>query len=445
MKSLYARGVVVALGLVCLARGTQAEESFGSPSLLPLPAISQSFPARQVAHENLWNEPPVAPQPTPDHLPSPSDQVIQSPKSVISGDYQSAMANEWAPASCTSGVCGQGGCQNNWFVSSSALLMTRVCNDDVNMSFDTGGPNTVLCTCDTDMDLTGGFEITAGRAFNNGCNALAVTYWGLYPSDRSATAYGSNMVGNLNANMDFSGLSYDDGTGVQTMDNYFDNAAVHNICSSTTIQNVEINLLGGCCGVTPWSCGYRGTCPRLSCNWLAGIRIFEFNEGFCLSSDNTDTVFNGGLNEVYYEVQTQNSLVGFQVGGGYNYAVNNSWSLYGTGKAGVYGAKRSAFQRVYGANGNAIINSGAYAGDDCGVYAEDTGLAVIGQLGMGANWQINSRWSATLGYRVFGAAGVATLNDQISNDLTNVGAMHELNGNGSLLLHGGYAGLQFCF
>jgi hypothetical protein len=404
--------------------------------LLPLPAVSQSYPAQQVAYENLWADPPAAPAPVQaETLPSPSDQ------SVISGDYQAAMSG-WSGSSCPGGVCGQPGCcQSNWFAYGGALLMARSGANKFNVSFDTGGPNTVLCSCYTDQRLSGGFEVTGGRMFNCGCNALAVTYWGLYPSDQTAQVYGSDMVGNLNSNFDFSGLNYNDGNGDASANTFFDDAQIHSIRSTYTIQNVEVNLLGGCCGVTPWSCGYGNGCgPRLSCNWLAGVRYFQFNESFSLGADNADTTLDGDLNEIYYDVRARNSLVGFQIGGGVNYIVNSRLSLYGTGKAGIYGNDMQVTHSVYGPNGSATFTNG----DNCDTTGSRTGLAMIGQADLGIKWQISCRWSAQFGYRVLGAAGVATIADQMPPDFSNAGALQQIN-NGSLLLHGGYAGVQFCF
>ena len=442
MKSLYARGVVLALGLVCLAPSTQAQEPFGSPSLLALPATSHAYPGRQVAHENLWAAPETSPVSTDQNAPPrpPADE------SVISGDYKAAMTNE----SCTSTVCGNGACgccQNNWFVYGGALLMTREYGHKFNVSFDTGPPaDTVICSCHNDMDYSGGFEITAGRTFNCGCNALAVTYWGLYPSDQEENAFGSNMVGNLNANLDFSGLDYDNGGGAAGMDLYFDDALRHRVTTSNNIQNVEVNLLGGCCGITPWSCGYGECCgQRLSCNWVAGVRYFQFDENFSLGADTVDTSFDGGLDEVYYDVETENTLWGVQIGGGVNYCINPCWSVYSNGKAGVFGNNMDIYQRVYGSNGGAVVNNGTYLGDSCAINTGDTRLAVMGQIDSGIKWQISCRWSATIGYRVLGVSGVALLSEQIPTDLTNLGAMREVDSSGSLLLHGGYLGAQFCF
>jgi hypothetical protein len=445
MKSIYARGVVLSLGLICLANAAQAQNYLGTPSLLPMPAAAQGYPAQQVAYDNLWNDPPTAPNPgvSPSDLPSPPPDG-----SVITEDYKGAMTGDWGAGS--GAVCGNGGCccTNNWFVYAGGLFMWRANQSEANVSFDTAGPNTVLCTCMTNTNLIGGFEVTGGRSFNCGNNALALTYWGLYPGTQTANAYaGIDTVGNLNAIADFSNLSYDDGTGAQSAANFFDNAVHHQIFQSSTIQNVEVNLFGGCCGGNNlWNCGCNNCCGRrLTCNWLAGIRYFQFNENFSLASDNADTVFDGSLNEMYYDVRTTNSLLGFQVGGGLNYCLNSSWSLYGTGRAGIYGNQQTSTQAIYGANGNAMITGGAYAGSQCAAYASRNALAMIGQLDMGAKWNINCRWSAFFGYRIMGVTGVATTADQIQSDVSNLGAMQQVNGNSSLLLHGGYGGLQFCF
>lgn len=446
MKSIYARGVVLSLGLMCLASGAQAQNYLGSPSVMPMPATAQGYPARQVAYDNLWNDPPSAPNPgvSPSDLPSPPPDGT-----IITEDYKGAMAGDWGAGS--GAVCGNGGCcSNNWFIYTGGLYMWRTNQASTNVSFDTGGPNTVLCTCMADSNTIGGFEVTGGKSFNCGLNALALTYWGLYPGTQSAEVFNTDpgMTGNLNAIADFSGLSYDGGGGVQTADNFFDNAVHHQVTQSSTIQNVEVNLFGGCCNGANnlWNCGGNNCCGRrLTCNWLGGIRYFQFNENFSFASDNTDTIFTGAVNEMYYDVRTTNSLLGFQLGGGLNYCINNNWSLYGTGRAGIYGNRQTSTQSIYGANGAAVITSGQYAGSNCDAYGCATQLAMIGQLDMGARWNINCRWSAFFGYRILGVTGIATTAAQIPADVSNLGAMQQVNGRDSLLLHGGYGGLQFCF
>ena len=52
---------------------------------------------------------------------------------------------------------------------------------------------------------------------------------------------------------------------------------------------------------------------------------------------------------------------------------------------------------------------------------------------------------ATIGYRLIGVTGVALVPDQIPVNFTDVNQIERINSNGSLLLHGFYGGLNFCF
>ncbi len=78
------------------------------------------------------------------------------------------------------------------FAGGSALLMTRVDDANVALSYNTAMPSeNILGTRDARQYDLNGFEVFAGRYFNGGKNAFLVNYWGLYPEDRSTTITGA--------------------------------------------------------------------------------------------------------------------------------------------------------------------------------------------------------------------------------------------------------------
>ena len=96
--------------------------------------------------------------------------------------------------------------------------------------------------------------------------------------------------------------------------------------------------------------------------------------------------------------------------------------------------------------GNAVINTGSFAGQDFVVRSSDNALAVVGQLDLGGRWAINNNWSVNAGYRVLGLAGVAIAETQVRHDqFHNVDGIGDIQANGSFLLHGGYVGAVYCF
>jgi hypothetical protein len=460
MLSFHARGVSLALVLALAAGTARGYDGFAPPSLLPLPPVE--YPTTQVAHRsNLWQESgPAAPA---EDLPSPSDATLPSPAigtgvapgyaapPVGQGGYHSATPDLAYGDTCGEG-CGPYGCgvcPNSWYASGLGLFMTKDHRHGFNTSIDDWDSTVVLsnCGCITG-DLVGGFEVTLGRTFCCCQNAIEVTYWGLYPGENWADAYAGDMQGNLDTTWNLSDLDYDDGNGnVGPVGDWFNDTQHHSIATEYSIHSVEVNLLGQTCGggVFGGGCCYNPCGPCLNFGWSLGIRYFQFNERFMFGSDDVDYVWDGSPNELLYENEVTNDLLGFQLGGELNFRFAKCWSAFVNGKAGVYGNHARNEQSVYGSNGYATMNNGPYAGQDYWIESSTYDLAMLAQLDAGVRWQINCNWALTAGYRVVGVSGVALYADQIPTDFSNYDVISDINTNGSLLLHGGFAGLEFCF
>lgn len=458
MRSFQARGVMLALALA-IASQAQGYDGFGPPSLLPLPPVE--YPTTQVAHRsNLWQESGLA-APT-EELPSPSDIPLASPPPPIgtgvapSYDARGAHSapdlsynDSFAACGESCGPYGCGACPNSWYAGGQGLFMTRDFRHGFNTSIDTGTNQVVLSNCGCIAGgMVGGFEVTVGRTFCCCQNALEVTYWGLFPGQNWRSAWGSEMVGDLDTTWNFTDLDYDnlDGTAGPVSDWY--NGAQHQaVMSEYQINSVEVNLLGQTCGGGVFGGGCcRNPCgPCLNFGWSAGIRYFQFNERFMFGTDDWDTVWTGNGGELWYENEVTNDLLGFQLGGELDYRFAKRWSVFINGKAGVYGNHATNHQAVWGSAGYATINNGAYTGDDYNIYSDTWDLAMLAQIDLGVKWQVTNHWAVTAGYRVVGVSGVALYADQVPTDFSNLDVIRDINTNGSLLLYGGFVGAEFTF
>jgi len=462
MRFFHARGVTFALALAISAGEAFGYDGFGPPSLLPLPPVE--YPATQVAHRsNLWQESgPAAPA---EDLPSPSDATLPTPAAPAIGtgvapsyDYSaghghgahhgsfSATPDYGVAESC--GPFGCGACPNVWYASGQGLFMTKDFRHGFNTSIDDWDSNVVLGNCGCIAgDLVGGFEVTVGRTFCGCQNALEVTYWGLFPGENWKSAYDYDMAGNLDTTLNFSDVDYDDGNGnVGPVQDWYNDSRRHSVVAEYNVNSVEINLLGQTCGGNILnSCCVNPCGPCLSFGWSAGLRYFQFNERFMFGTDDVDYDWTGASNEIWYENEVTNDMIGFQLGGELNYRFAKCWSVFVNGKAGVYGNHATNQQSVYGSNGYATMNNGAWAGEDFWIESSTTDLAMLAQLDLGVKWQVNCNWSLTAGYRVVGVSGVALYADQLPTDFSNYDVISDIDTNGSLLLHGGFAGVEFCF
>jgi hypothetical protein len=444
MRFFYARSVAALLGLACLASGGRAQD-VGLPSLLPIPPAANYSVAQAAATGTSWyDESPASPS---DKMPLQAPQQAPGKSVPYQAPYQSPQQID----SCTSTVGGSCGC-NCRYIYANGLYMTRsLC--DVPTSVDTD-PVTVLSTGDVQGGWSGGFEIGVGTCLNGGNLAAEVVYWGLFPGTQYADFYGADATGALNPHpgINFSTLDYSDGFNTGTAFEWYEDAELHHLQSTYSVNSVELNLLGNCCGCGgPFgcaaACGGSGNCggSPWGFGWIAGLRYFNFDERLLFCTDDVDTVIDGSDGELHYDVETTNDLFGFQLGGGINRCIGCKWSLYGLGKVGVYANDSSMRQSVYGPNGLATVNTGVYDGEEFDVRSSETKLAMLGQVDLGARYQINCRWSAQFGYRVVAASGVALTSDNIARDFADLEAVEDYNRCGTLLLHGGYAGLTFCW
>ena len=68
---------------------------------------------------------------------------------------------------------------------------------DVALTQQVGTYDTVLSTGRIDQDVSGGVEGRLGWIMPNCCNAIDVTYWGIYPDNQSASILASNYAGGI--------------------------------------------------------------------------------------------------------------------------------------------------------------------------------------------------------------------------------------------------------
>lgn len=444
MRSYDVRGVLLSLGFVLAsaAPSLTVGQEFGSPSLLPISSGSQFYATVPVAHQDsVVIEAAPGENPALDTLPSPSDANVQAPPS-----YKEAL-QQWGSDSCTTGVgedsgYGCGSCRGNWFGSVGGLVLGSPTRCSTYLTYNANNFAPVMQTGDTNGVFAGGIDVTLGRMFGCGNWGTSFTYWGVYPADQSADVYNTNYP--IGAYVNFAGIDYNANPGTL----YWNNVFHQRIVTNQAINSVEWNLLGNCgCGGGPFGCSScSGPCgPRLGAGWMAGVRYFQFNDDFLFYSDNADNVLDGSVNEMQYNISTRNNLLGFQVGGGLNYRVWNCFSLYGIGKAGIYGNHAIVNQAIYGSAGDATVNNGPYTGTGYRFQSSQTSLAFLGQLDLGGRYQINNCWSINAGYRMVGISGLALTDGQIPNNFAYIPDAQRVHACDSLILHGGYVGATYCW
>ncbi len=285
------------------------------------------------------------------------------------------------------------------------------------------GCNELLNTHDVaTSQWQGGFEARIGRCLTN-CCAVETVFWYLAPFSQTNTANNPNDI--ITAlNFTTPHTVFINGVGADQLFGTITGGMMANkqtLYRQDQVYNLEVNFLHQPLLADPTSrCGVVG---------LAGVRWFHFNEQLIYST------FSQTNASAAYNVRTSNDLIGPQLGARCHYYLTPNLRLYALPKAGIFGNAASSTQQLYDSAGNYAFNYNNYAGM----------FSMIGQIDIGASWQLTPRFSIFGAYRAMGVAGVALADYQIPQYMADFRALQRVNNSGALILQGALIGGQFCF
>ena len=322
------------------------------------------------------------------------------------------------------------GQEANWVVGLYALSFARDYENDRSLSFNPSGE--VLSTRSADEGDFGGWGINLARRTSSG-KGIEFRYWSLNP-DATAQLNGAAVTSQLSTLDQLIHVP----TGRDLAD-VFNSATNHDLVRNTDINNFEVNLLNNGGSYTTRH-GRAGNFEL-----VGGFRWFQFDETLSYISNN-QALSPDSPTQTFYQSDVENDLVGFQLGARNEVSLTGRWRAFGGVTAGVFNNRINTNQRFFDQNGSVpVLASGVSAGGDFNFFDEKDDVAILGELDLGVTYQVSQRLRARFGYRTFGVAGVALAGDQIPSNFTNTDRIQRANSNGSLLLHGGYVGLEACF
>ena len=339
------------------------------------------------------------------------------------------------------------------------------------LAFDTGyGTHTTTSAVDPDSTL--GHDLTFGRYLDCGRYGLSVSYMNFDPS-QSETLVTSGM---LYAPFDsWMNIDVDPGTGAASVYSLYNGAAAYRVRRDVDIQGLEVNLtsfglmgaqraaamcsqgdcapgalgsiganlgLGGGCNGYGGATGplVRSTSGRVRIASSHGFRWFQFKDSFEFAA-NINGMPGYGATDLYYNVDAENNLFGYQYGSKVTYCLSNRCNLGIGGKFGVYGNRAEMTQRI--GTQSALAYEATMPSDVVYRDSSDTVLAGLGEVDLGLGYRLNNAWTVRGGYRMLGAAGVATSTGSLDQDYSAVETSGGVYANDSLLLHGAYVGMDF--
>ena len=407
----------------------------GAPGAFPQPCPQPAGAPIPRADGSYW-------QPTPQMMPTPQGAAIPPGMppygpGCMSQPPQGPQCNTGAyqpGAGAVSGEgCGAAGCP--WYVSLNALVMTRNSPNALVTSKQANNCNDRFAF--DDFDWRWGGELTFGRHFFCGCDewSLEATYWSL---DEFNATRCPNFAGPYNSplKMDWTNVG-DTGT---LADEWFNNSPDHQVRRTDEVQNVEINLLRNhfCVGCgQPWNV-----------DLLAGFRFFRFRDQLEFDSQHCDDGGAYALDWIHLHDDVNNNLWGGQIGCNLNYCVCPRWSVFVTPKVGLYDDYTTLHYNLFatGPNGQCWqASSPTYPGVNYPVCRSTNSFAVMTQIDVGTTWAVTPCLGLTIGYRLVAVTGIALADNQVPTDANDTVAISQIDKNGSLILHGAFAGLTYSF
>ena len=339
-----------------------------------------------------------------------------------SGDPQPPSSESSVGHSPDAGVCGLGpSCDSRWTVSADFLFMQRVGNVPYvlaetvpssvryeDLSTTVGIP--VLNASDLSHGFSGGPRVGLIHHADDGCD-LEVSYFQIdgWDSFRSVGPTPDDWL-----------IMRAPGNFLQTQENF---QQVMTWDYASRLYNAEANMRWH-----SWDC----------VTVLAGFRWVNVTERL-VGILTPPTAHATGS---FWDTQTKNNLYGLQIGADARLLERDRFSIGGVLKAGIFAnhVDESALVRME------RIQFPESDSTDC--------LAFLGQLGVQCKYQLTTRLLLKVGYEAIWLQGVALAPGQISETYSSYSGLNPLdthvqavgvNGNSSVLYHGGTAGLEYSF
>jgi hypothetical protein len=322
--------------------------------------------------------------------------------------------------------------------------------------------------------------------YNTGCNSCSsccpptlyaweFAWWGLADDENDDTYIDQPTTG-LYGMVNFAGLGYDrdgDGTIENPVNGYYGYALpitaasdmlAQRVRTNFQAQNLELNIIrfpvcgvscGGCntgCNTGCDPCGCDQQCSPLAFSMYgsAGLRYFRADDEFMYASEfngGTQAAFDGWSyaddNELFYDIEVDNHLLGPQLGWTMNYCYCK-WNFFMNSTFGVFGNHIEHNQRMYSGGGGTVYfyNATGGAGEEFDVDSDKDDIAFLGELRLGGSYDLSCHWRGVLAYRAVAITGVATSTDQIPSDFSNPYWVQIIDSDSSMIVHGVQTGFE---
>ncbi len=235
-------------------------------------------------------------------------------------------------------------------------------------------------------------------------------------------------------------------------------------------QNLELNIIrfpacnicsGGCdsgcgCGYDAGGCNSGCGCDQgpsccFSMYGSCGVRYFRIDDDFGYDTEFGE--WNGGTydhptfdgwgfdnsNELCYDINIDNNLIGPQIGWTNNYCYGCRWNFFLNSTMGVFDNQINQWQRMWSGGGGTITLAD---GSNFNVRSHKNDIAFLGELRAGCAYAFNCHWRGVLAYRAVAMTGIATSVGQIPDNFSSRADVAQINADSSLVIHGVQIGAE---
>ncbi|MCZ7645466.1 MAG: BBP7 family outer membrane beta-barrel protein [Planctomycetota bacterium] len=305
-----------------------------------------------------------------------------------------------------------------WYGRAEALFLFRYSLDEGSAApfaideDDEDEPFVALDTGDLDHSFKPGMRLTVGYQWSKAVS-LELTYFGLHSFDEEGDT--SDPDGDLGGTF---GLDEDsEGFGDTLGFDAFESQDNFRADLKSSLHSGEFNVRHQISRIGTWV-------PTV----VAGVRYLNIDEELTVSAfDDGDAQADFGV----YEVNTQNHLIGLQLGLELTHTFNDWASVTVSGKSGML-ANAASGEMTMRDGTDGII----YDADD-----DEVGLALLAEAGVFGTFRPHKNFDIRIGYNMLVLTGLALgannyglAVDQVDGDV--VQSKMNLNRNGNLLYHG---------
>jgi hypothetical protein len=141
-----------------------------------------------------------------------------------------------------------------------------------------------------------------------------------------------------------------------------------------------------------------------------------------------------------YDIDIENDLVGPQVGWTMNYGYGCKCNFFVNSTFGIFENHMDQTQRMWSGGGGTIRFAGT--GESFNVHSTKDDVAFLGELRVGAAYDVTCHWRGVVAYRAVALTGIATSTGQIPDNFSSRAEVAQINSDNSMIIHGIQVGAE---